>query len=196
MHEPRGKQGLGLSYATSPRGATHMEGLHDTMLETENPSPEIGVTRSYDRFTLDDKPAPVVIYENLRSFDNALILCVFTSRGVGEAYSYPLLRSLLEAATGTTLDADEMLRVGARNSALMRILSGRAGHRIDADGLPARFAEPMTSGASADHVVDSGELKRAIAECYELRGYDAAGPTDERLAELDMHDCVGRIPRG
>jgi len=28
MHEPRGKQGLAISYATSPRGATHMEGMH------------------------------------------------------------------------------------------------------------------------------------------------------------------------
>jgi len=42
MHEPRGKQGLGISYATTPRGANHMEGVHDTMLAADSPSPEFG----------------------------------------------------------------------------------------------------------------------------------------------------------
>ena len=195
MHEPRGKQGMGLSYATSPRGATHMEGLHDSMLAMDSPSPELGVTRAYDRFTLADKPAPVVVYEDLRSFDDSLVVCIFTMRAVGAQYSYPLIRSLFEAATGVSLDAEEMLRIGKRNYALMRILSARAGHRIEADGLPARFSEALQSGASADHPVDPVEMKAAIAACYELRGYDAWGPTDETLTALGMSDCAGRIPR-
>ena len=33
MHEPRGKKGLGISYDTSPRGATHLEGMHDIKYE-------------------------------------------------------------------------------------------------------------------------------------------------------------------
>ncbi len=103
MHEPRGKQGLGISYATSPRGAAHMEGMHDTMLETDAPAPELGVDRRYDRFTLADKPAVAKIYEDLRSFENSLVLCAFTSRPMGKAYRYPAIRSLLEAATGVAL---------------------------------------------------------------------------------------------
>ncbi|MBS3787908.1 aldehyde ferredoxin oxidoreductase family protein, partial [Candidatus Bipolaricaulota bacterium] len=39
MHEPRGKKGLGISYATTPRGANHMEGPHDTMVEDEPLAP-------------------------------------------------------------------------------------------------------------------------------------------------------------
>jgi len=196
MHEPRGKQGMGLSYATSPRGATHMEGMHDSMLGMESPSPELGVTRAYDRFSLSDKPAPAVAFENLRSFDNSLVLCCFTTRSVGEAYSYPLVRSLFEAATGVSLDAEEMLRIGARNVALLRILSGRAGHRIDEDGLPSRFAESLQSGGSADHPVDSTEMQAAIQTYYKLRGHDDAGPTDDALEALGMSDCAGRIRRG
>ena len=195
MHEPRGKQGMGLNYATTPRGANHMEGLHDSMLGMDNPSPELGVTHAYDRFTLSDKPEPVVAFENLRSFDNSLILCCFTTVSVGEGYSYPSIRSLLEAATGLSLDAEEMLRIGARNLALMRILSGRGGHRMQQDRLPARFAEPLTEGASAGHPVDPQEMEAAIETYYELRGYDAFGPTDERLGALEMTDCVGRIER-
>lgn len=196
MHEPRGKQGMGLSYATTPRGATHMEGLHDTMLASESPSPEIGVTRAYDRFTLADKVQPSVAFENLRSFDNSLVLCCFTSRATGAGYSYPLIRSLLEAATGLEVDATEMIQVGERAYAAMRLLSGRAGHTIDEDGLPARFAEPLPSGASSNHPVEPTVLKQAIADYYEIRGFDRFGPTDDTLRNLGMADCVGKLQRG
>ena len=196
MHEPRGKQGMGLSYATTPRGANHMEGMHDTMLASESPSPEIGVDHAYDRFSLADKVQPAKAFEDLRSFDNSLVLCCFTSRTQGEDYSYPMIRSLLEAATGQTVDAAEMLRIGERAYATMRILSGRAGHTMDEDGLPARFAEPMSAGASAGHPVDPSVMQQAIADYYEARGFDRFGPTDETLRKLGMDDCIGKLQRG
>jgi len=190
MHEPRGKQGLGISYATTPRGANHMEGMHDTMLAGENPSPEIGVTHAYDRFTLADKPLVTKVFENLRSFDNSLVLCCFTTHAVGEGYSYRTLRSLLEAASGLVLDPAEMLRVGERNYTLMRILSGRMGHRMADDGLPSRFASPLPRGASAGHPVDPGALRTAIEDYYRERGYRERGPTEETLCRLGMEDCT------
>jgi len=195
MHEPRGKQGMGLSYATTPRGANHMEGLHDTMIASGVLCDELGVTKAYDRFTLDEKPPLAKTFEDVRSFDNALVLCCFTSRSMGENYSYPAIRSLLEAATGLSIDGEEMLRIGERGYAAMRILSGRAGHRMEDDELPARFTEPMPRGGSADHVVDPDAMKAAIAEFYELRGFDRFGPTDETLHRLGMTDCAGRIDR-
>ena len=195
MHEPRGKQGLGLSYATAPRGATHMEGMHDTALAGDCPSPEIGVTHAYDRFSLDDKAEVAVTFEHLRSFDNSLVLCCFTTNSTGERYNYGQIRSLLEAATGLTVDATEMLRIGERNMALMRLLSGRLGHRMAEDTLPTRFFEPLPRGGSAGHAVDAQSLKKAIAQMYRLRGYDEYGPTDETLARLGMSECVGALER-
>lgn len=196
MHEPRGKQGMGLSYATTPRGANHMEGMHDTMLASASPSPEIGVAQAYDRFTLADKVQPSLAFENLRSFDNSLVLCCFTTRATGAGYGYPLVRSLLEAATGLSLDADEMLRVGARAYTAMRLLSGIAGHTIDEDGLPSRFSDPLPTGSSSEHPVDATVMKKAIADFYEMRGFDRFGPTDETLRNLGMADCVGKLQRG
>ena len=195
MHEPRGKQGLGLSYATSPRGATHMETVHDTMYEIDEPAPDIGVVHGYDRFTLSDKPAPVIAFENMISFTNCLVLCLFTARNLGPAYNYPKIRSLLEAATGLAVDAEEMQRIGERAYALMRILSARTGHRMEDDGLPSRFAEPLPRGASADRPLDPDELRTTIASYYDLRGYDRYGPTDETLERLGMADCAERIDR-
>ncbi|MEN6368264.1 MAG: aldehyde ferredoxin oxidoreductase family protein [Thermotogota bacterium] len=195
MHEPRGKQGLGLSYATSPRGATHMEGMHDTMLEREAPCPELGVTRSYDRFTLLDKVAPTIAFEDLRSFTNSLVLCCFTTNEVGASYNFPAIRSLLEAATGLAVDAQEMRQIGARNYALLRLLSGRAGHVMEADELPRRFAEPLPHGASANHPIVTETMAEAVAAYYCARGYDRYGPTDATLRSLGLADCASRMVR-
>lgn len=195
MHEPRGKQGLGISYATTPRGANHMEGIHDTMLAADSPSPELGIDRPYDRFTIADKPFVAKTFEDLRSFDNSLVLCCFTTRSVGDRYNYPQIRSLLEAAAGRLVDAAEMLRIGESNYALMRILSARAGHRIEGDGLPSRFFEPLPRGASAGHPIDPATFREVLEAYYQERGYDRFGPTDERLRSLGMEDCIGMIPR-
>lgn len=195
MHEPRGKQGLGISYATSPRGATHMEGLHDTMLSGDAPTPELGVDHAYDRFTLADKPNIAKVYEDLRSFENSLILCVFTVRETGEKYTLPQIRSLLEAATGIALSPQEMLEVGERNYALLRMHAARAGYTMEDDGLPARFSQPLPRGASADHPIDPEVMQTAIATIYGARGYDSVGPTDETLRKLGMDDCIGKIVR-
>jgi aldehyde:ferredoxin oxidoreductase len=195
MHEPRGKQGMGLSYATTPRGASHLEGMHDPMLERETPCPELGVTKTYSRFTLLDKIEPSIAFEDLRSFTNSLVLCCFTASDSGPGYNFPAIRSLLDAATGLAMDATEMQRVGARAYALLRVLSARAGHTRDVDGLPARFAEPLPHGASADHPIPAKEMKQAISAYYKARGYDRFGPTDKTLRALGLDDCAGRIRR-
>ena len=195
MHEPRGKQGLGISYATTPRGANHMEGIHDTMLAGDLPSPELGIDRPYDRFTIADKPFAAKTFEDLRSFDNSLILCCFTTRSVGDRYNYPQIRSLLEAATGRLTDAAEMLQIGERNYALMRILSSRAGHRMEGDGLPARFFKPLPRGASAGHPIERETFGEVLEAYYQERGYDRFGPTDARMRSLGLEDCIGMVPR-
>jgi aldehyde:ferredoxin oxidoreductase len=195
MHEPRGKQGMGLSYATSPRGATHMEGMHDTMLSPDAPTPELGVNRSYDRFTLVDKPRVVKIYEDLRSFDNSLILCCLTTRSIGKNYNYPEIRSLLEAVTGVGLSPEEMLKIGERNYALLKLHAARAGYTMDDDGLPKRFAGSLPRGASAGHPIDPKVMREAIEILYRERGYDRLGPTDETLRRLDLGDYIGVIER-
>ncbi len=195
MHEPRGKQGLGISYATSPRGANHMEGMHDTMLERDAPTPELGVNRAYDRFTLADKAAVACLYENLRSFTNSLVLCCFTTSTVGEDYNFPAIRSLLDAATGLALAPEEMLRIGERNYALMRLHAARAGYTAEQDGLPERFFEALPRGASADHPIDRETFRAAVEAYYQERSYDRFGPTEATLRKLGMENCIGVVAR-
>ncbi len=172
-----------------------MEGIHDTMLEIDSPTPELGVDRAYDRFTLLDKPKLAKIYEDLRSFTNSLVLCAFTVRTTGKRYNLPRIREILEATTGIGLTSEGMLEVGERNYALMRLHAARAGYTTDRDALPNRFPLPLPRGASAGHPITTSEFERAIDAYYEARGYDRHGPTDERLRQLGMDDLIGVIER-
>ena len=159
------------------------------------PTSELGVDHAYDRFTLTDKPGVAKTYEDLRSFENSLILCVFTVRETGEHYSFPQIRSLLEAATGIGLSPIKMLEIGERNYALLRLHAARAGYTMDGDGLPMRFSQPLPSGASADHPIRAEAMRTAIEIYYQERGYDQLGPTDKTLRRLDLEDCIGVIAR-
>ncbi|MBC7318911.1 aldehyde ferredoxin oxidoreductase family protein, partial [Candidatus Bipolaricaulota bacterium] len=193
MHEPRGKVGLGLSYAITPRGANHMEGLHDTILEQDNPTPELGVTSRYDRFSLEGKARLVVLYEDLRSFVNSLVMCAFTTKESGPRYNFPRIRELLFYATGLEIGPEEMLGIGARNFALMRLYSGLCGYTKADDQLPRRFHEPLPRGASAERPIDPELFQKEIDEYYRLRGWNDRGPTPETLRKLGLAEVLEKL---
>jgi len=169
-----------------------MEAIHDTSLDIDDPAPELGARRIRDRFSLEDKSDMVKLFEDLRSFENSLILCIFTSRRLGKYYQYPELRSLLEAASGISVSADDMLKIGERNYTLLQLLRKCMGSKQEEDKLPERFHEPLTSGASAGHAVDQCELQEAISNYYANRGYVACSPNDNTLQMLDMEECIPR----
>ncbi len=61
LHEPRGKTGLGLTYALASTGADHMEAPHDTDFEIEENNKHIddlsliGINEVIDPLDLSDK---------------------------------------------------------------------------------------------------------------------------------------------
>ncbi len=192
MHEPRGKVGLGISYAVSPRGATHLEGMHDTMIEGDAPTPELGVTQGMDRFALKGKAPLVKLYEDLRSFTNSLVLCIFVTRETGPNYNFPRIREALRHATGMELGPEEMLRIGERNFNLLRFYSGLVGYRREHDRLPRRLHEPLPRGKSAGRPIPERAFQEEIDAYYRLRGWDERGPTPEKLRELGLEELAER----
>ncbi len=171
LHDPRGKKGMGISYATSPRGATHMEGFDDEMLvDMEDPTPRLGVTGAFDWRGWERKPELCVLYENLMSFTNSLLLCAFVSMSkvAGPYYPYDRILALLAALTGEALDSQEMLKIGARNYRLLEELAFRlAGPGEDA--LPPRFERPIPAGPCAGERIDGPSLQAAIQDYRMLR---------------------------
>ena len=163
MHDPRAKKGMGISYATSPRGATHMEGFDDEMfINAKDPTPELGVLGTVDWRGWERKPELCVTYENLMSFTNSLVMCSFVSmsKAIGAYYPYDRILKILEALTGEAIDSREMLDIGDRNYRLLEDLRLIDTHK---DDLPPRFKTPLPSGPCAGERITDEALQRAIA---------------------------------
>ncbi|MCK5548884.1 MAG: aldehyde ferredoxin oxidoreductase family protein [Thermoplasmata archaeon] len=186
MHEPRGKKSLGISYATSPRGASHLEGLHDTMIQ-KTTSPELGINEPMDRLAVEGKALAAKNFEDARAFTNSLILCVFTTTMTGKDYNFPLIRVMVNGITGLEIDAEEMLRIGERNYNLGRMFAVREGLTSMDDDLPPRFKQEALPFGDRKEMISRDDLDKMLTEYYQLRGWDESGrPTKERLKELEV----------
>ena len=175
MHEPRGKKGMAISYAAAPRGANHLEGFHDTFFMSENPAPELGITKPLDPFTLLDKPKLVKKVEDLSSFQNSLILCSFTVRTIGAERNVDLIVNIVKAATGWDFSLDEALEIGARNYDLARVFSVREGISRKDDVLPEIFSYPIPEGNSKGQRILRDEMDEALTAYYACRGWTSDG---------------------
>jgi len=98
-----------------------------------------------------------------------------------------MVREMLQAVTGVSVSAEEMLRIGERNYCLVRIFAERAGYTRRDDRLPNRFFRPLPESG---YVVDERMLEKTIDEYYELFGYGTYGPKNDRLAELGMGELM------
>jgi aldehyde:ferredoxin oxidoreductase len=186
MHEPRGKKSLGISYAVSPRGASHLEGLHDTMIEKRT-SPELGIHEPMNRLDVEGKAFAAKQFEDSRGYVNSLILCVFVTTITGKRYNLNLTRDLLNSAMGFDIDTQEMLLIGERTFNMGRLFALDQGLTSKDDTLPPRFRyEALPFGDRKERISDK-DLEKMLGEYFSLRGWDENGrPTREKLNELGI----------
>jgi aldehyde:ferredoxin oxidoreductase len=191
MHEPRGKKGVGLTYATSDRGASHLQVYHDDTFENEgNAAPEIGVDATLLPVTRTDigpkKVKVVKIYEDLMALYNSLVLCRFVFYPAG--VSLKTFEGLFTAITGWKMTVQELLRVGERSFNLTRAFNAREGFTRQDDTLPHRLTEPLSDGALNGEAFSTADLQSALDLYYEYRGWDreTGWPTQQKLRQLDL----------
>jgi len=181
-YDPRGSKGMGLLYATSNVGASHMAGDLAYM-------EVFGTPKKIDPLTVERKPWYIKHFEDLFTIIDAAGLCVFLSirylcDGTYDVMPTRMAR-LLNLATGADYTVESLLEAGDRVYTLERLFLNRAGFSRADDTLPPRMLEePMPEGPAQGHVV---ELEEMLPEFYELRGWDEKGiPTDEKLEELGL----------
>jgi len=201
MHEPRGKKGVGLSYATSNRGACHLQTEHDPSFEKENFDPAIGVTEEISRYSTERTKVDYVIKaENFYfALPDSLIMCKFA--GVG--YKTRQLIQVIKAVTGWNVNADELMKTGERIFNLCRAFNVREGITRKDDRLPERIAEPATTGPTRGQALDATTLGLMLDNYYEIRGWDKTTgiPTRSKLEELglkyaaDELERLGKLPK-
>ncbi len=181
-YDPRAEQGMGLAYATSPIGASHMRG-DPAYIEL------LGVPFLIDPLTFEDKPPIVKDWQD--SF------CVIDSAGVCVFYSVRNLMTptedikpqgimeLLNAATGAAYTLEELITCGERIFNAERVFLNRCGLTRTDDSLPPRItSEPLPDGPGKGVFC---HLEEMLDQYYRIRGWDERGvPKKEKLAELGL----------
>jgi aldehyde:ferredoxin oxidoreductase len=193
MHEPRGKVGVALGYATNEAGADHLVGFHDPIFVNPESVPfkgamGFGVTESADVFTLGEtKVHNWFLGERWNSAEKVLGFCFFG----------PVPRSFIQAqdvvdavraATGWDVGVADILEIGERASNLARMFNVREGLSRGDDRLPGRLFTPLEGGPLTGRSIDPDAFEAAVSRLYELKGWDPATgvPTPERLRALGL----------
>jgi len=189
MHDPRGKKGMALAYATALKGADHESAMHDDVFERENVLPDLGYVKPMARKEYQGKPLLVKKTQELWGIlSDALPICKFPM-----APPRPLtpgrLVSALRLVTGWNISLEEFLQVGERIFNLGRLFNVREGADRSLDLLPSRFSEPVPEGGSAGETITKEDLERMLDEYYSLRGWTKDGvPKEESLIRLNLKD--------
>lgn len=181
-YDPRGSQGMGLAYATSPMGASHMRG--DTAYFEL-----LGVPLKRDPQVWEGKASGVKRWQDVFAILDAAGVCVFFSVRYLVAPVIDIdpigITELLNAAMGFDFTVADVERAGERIFNAERLFLNRAGFSRKDDSLPPRMVrEPMPKGPAKGLVC---HLDAMLKEYYALRGWDQDGrPTEQKLNELGL----------
>ena len=192
MHDPRGKQSLALSYATSPTGADHIEAPHDTAFLSDtvmlNAAKPAGVLEPID--LLDLGPRKISHYVHVHqiwNFFNSLGVCNFAAAPYS-AFTLPLLAEAVEAITGWNTSLYELMELGERSITMARMFNIREGLSSKDDYLPDRLFEPLEQGTERERRITREDFAKALKLYYEAMGWDpeTGVPTEGRLSFLGL----------
>jgi aldehyde:ferredoxin oxidoreductase len=171
-YDPRGIQGMGLTYATSNRGACH--------LRSYTVSSEIlGLPVKTDPLVTEGKPELVKAFQDITAAVDSTGLCLFTTF----AWSLVDIAPQLDAACEGGWTAQKLNEAGERIWNLEREFNIAAGFTGKDDTLPARLLqEPAPSGPAKGKV---NQLDEMLPEYYKIRGWTEQGvPTSATRARL------------
>ncbi len=201
MHDPRGKTGVGLSYALSPTGADHIEAPHETPFQSPGPMLErcssLGILEPIDPLsTGPEKVSAFITLQRVWSLYNSLGVCNFVA-GPVYAMTFPRLVEAVQAITGWDMDLWELLRVGERAVHMARVFNIREGIGQEEDRLFRRLYEPLPSGPLQGAKIDPEAFREAIHIYYEGMGWDSSGrPTRGKLAEIGLSWLIPLLHEG
>lgn len=150
--DPRVLKGMGLSYATSARGACHLRG---TFYKAE-------LSGQMDRAQIAGKAKLHIDYEDRAAIFDSLVLCRFYR----DFLFWEELLQLVEATTGRALSKDELQAIANDITNRSREYNAREGLDRSTDTLPRRFlTEPTEEGFT----LSEEDLNTMIREYNEIR---------------------------
>jgi len=173
-YDSRGIQGMGLTYATSNRGACHLRSYTVA-------SEVLGIPVKTDPLVTEGKPELVMAFQDATAAFDASGLCIFTSFawGLGD------IQPQIDAACEGDWSLEKLSAVGERIWNMEKLFNLEAGLTKDDDKLPERLTtEPAQEGPAKGLVSGVPEM---LPEYYQKRGWDTEGvPTKETLDRLGL----------
>jgi len=193
LHEPRGKQGLSLAYATSPGGADHMRAPHDPAYEGLHPSgghalEPLGLCDPMPRLELSPRKVRAYYYaQHWWNLGHSLGICNLAAAPIDILGVTPVV-NLARALTGWDTSLWELFKVVERGAALARVFNCREGFTPKDDLLPARLHEAFTDGPLKGVRIDPETFARALHLYHQMEGWDpdTGWPTFAKLSELGI----------
>ena len=178
-HDPRAFTGMGIVYATSPRGACHNQGDF-YLVELGASHEEIGIPVLTPPNPDEGKARLVALHQDYRTLTNSLGMCHFAR--------VPITRQveLLNSLTGLEMNLDEYMAAGERAWNLKRMINHRLGLTRLNDRLPRLLLEPLPCGIHAGQTLD---IERLLRDYYAARGWDpeTGQPTRAKIQSLNLN---------
>ena len=166
-YDPRGIQGMGLTYATSNRGACHLRSYTVA-------SEILGIPEKTDPLVTDGKAGLVKAFQDATAAVDSMGICVFTTF----AWTLDNMAPQMDAACDGDWDVDRLAEAGERIWNLERDYNLKAGLTGADDTLPKRLLKDAAKTGPAEGKVCG--LDQMLPEYYEARGWTADGQvTDE-----------------
>ncbi|MCK5073536.1 MAG: aldehyde ferredoxin oxidoreductase family protein [Bacteriovoracaceae bacterium] len=150
--EPRVLKGMGLSFATSPRGACHLRG---TFYKAE-------LSGQIDPGQIKGKAKLHIDYEDRATLFDCMILCRFYR----DFILWDELRMLVEGTTGLKFTKEELEVVANKITNQTREYNVREGLGSETDTLPERFLKEATEEGAT---LSESDLKIMIGEYNQIR---------------------------
>ncbi|HDD66703.1 MAG TPA: hypothetical protein ENG52_03670 [Nitrososphaeria archaeon] len=164
-YDPRGLKGMGLTYATSNRGACHLRAYAVS-------SEVFGIPYKSDPLAYEGKVDIVIMLERLFAVIDSLTVCKFSSFALTKE-DYVALYS---GMTGIEVSPEDLDKIGERIWTQERYFNQLHGFSRKDDSLPNRFFE---EASSKGEVYDRGMFEKMLDEYYEKHGYNWDGTVPE-----------------
>ncbi len=173
-YDPRGTYGIGLEYATSNIGGSHMRAY--------TISNEILGVQPVSKPTEKEGKAALVKYvQDFTEVMDSSGLCQFPSF----ALNLDDYLSLINDVTGFDYTKEDIMLAAERNWNLERLFNLKAGIKPEEDKLPDRFVKvALEKGPNKGGKIPMDYL---LKDYYNVRGWDSSGyPKDENIKRLGL----------
>ena len=188
LSNPTPTVSLALSWATSNRGACHLEGFSH-QVEGGVPFPEMGYAKAMDGTSGEGKGRMTALMQNYMAVFNALGLCKFLFFA---RISHETLCKWLKGLAGWDLTSKDLMEAGDRLFNLKRTYNVLMGVNAERDVVAPRILENLRPGKP---IREGRKLFFDMRQdYYEARGWDANGiPKREKLLALGLEEAARKI---